>query len=62
MTAEIVEAIKIASRSLMQHKLRSGLSVLGVVATHIRRDTFNLKYLREQPTYVAYAVAIPAFE
>ena len=31
MTAEIVEAIKIASRSLMQHKLRSGLSVLGVV-------------------------------
>ena len=22
-------------------------------ATHISRDTFNLKYLREQPTYVA---------
>ena len=33
-----------------------------VLATHISRDTFNLKYLREQPTYVAWAAAIPAFE
>jgi len=31
MTADIIEAVSIASRSLMQHKLRSALSVLGVV-------------------------------
>jgi putative ABC transport system permease protein len=31
MIVETAEAVKIAGRSLMQHKLRSGLSVLGVV-------------------------------
>ena len=24
-----------------------------LLATHIRRDSFNLKYLRSQPTYIA---------